>query len=75
MTFVDSAALHGRKTGHIKLHGAEAFEAMRTYKPLTEDQLNALAAKTKQAAMTGSYEPFKTTGQYDGTTANPQTMG
>ena len=53
----------------------EAFEAMRTFKPLTDDQLNALAAKTKQAAMTGSYEPFKTTGQYDGTTANPQTMG
>jgi aryl-alcohol dehydrogenase-like predicted oxidoreductase len=53
----------------------EAFEAVRTFKPLTTDQLNALAAKTKQAAMTGNYEPFKTTAQYDGTTANPQTMG
>jgi hypothetical protein len=48
---------------------------VRTFKPLTTDQLNALAAKTKQAAMTGNYEPFKTTAQYDGTTANPQTMG
>jgi hypothetical protein len=27
MTFVDSDLMQGRRNGHIKLHGAEGFEA------------------------------------------------
>ena len=53
----------------------QAFEAARTFKPLKEEQLSAILAKTKQAALTGSYEPFKTTEGYDGTTRDPRSMG
>lgn len=53
----------------------QAFEAARTFKPFTEAQLAALVAKTKQAAMTGKFEPFKTTAQFDGTALHPEWMG
>lgn len=53
----------------------QAFEAARTFKPLTEAQLQTLVAKTKQAAMTGRFEPFKTTTQFDGTAQHPEWMG
>src|SRR6202790_4522430 len=53
----------------------QAFQAARTFKPFTNQQLEALVAKTKQAAMTGKFEPFKTTAQFDGTATHPEGMG
>jgi aryl-alcohol dehydrogenase-like predicted oxidoreductase len=53
----------------------QALEAARTFKPLTQAQLAALVAKTKQVAMTGKFEPFKTTAQFDGTATHPEWMG
>jgi aryl-alcohol dehydrogenase-like predicted oxidoreductase len=53
----------------------QAFEAARTFKPLTPAEVSALLAKTKDAALTGKYETFKTTTQQDGTAHNPQWMG
>src|SRR5438105_3707368 len=53
----------------------QAFQAARTFKPFTKEQLDALVAKTKQAAMTGKFEPFKTTAQFDGTALHPEWMG
>src|SRR5579859_2748606 len=53
----------------------QAFEAARTFKPLSRAEMSKLLAKTEQAAMTGKYEPFKTTAQFDGTAHNPQWMG
>jgi aryl-alcohol dehydrogenase-like predicted oxidoreductase len=53
----------------------QAFEAARTFKPLTQEQVAALLAKTKDAAMTGKFEPFKTTAMFDGTARNPKWMG
>ncbi len=53
----------------------QALEAARTFKPLTEAQLGALRAKTKQVAMTGRLERFKTSNIFDGTARNPQWMG
>jgi hypothetical protein len=53
----------------------QAFEASRTFKPFTQAQLDALVAKTKQAALTGKFEPFKTTAQFDGTATHPEWMG
>jgi hypothetical protein len=41
---------------------------------MSPTELSALLAKTKDAAMTGQYEPFKTTPQFDGTAQNPQWM-
>ena len=53
----------------------QAFEAARTFKPLTQAQLNSLVARTREVAMTGKFEPFKTTAQFDGTAAHPEWMG
>jgi hypothetical protein len=51
-----------------RLH--QALEAARTFHPLTDGQLSALLSKTKDAALTGKLEPFKTTTQFDGTAQN-----
>src|SRR5271157_1114020 len=53
----------------------QAFEAARTFKPLTQGELSALLAKTRGAALSGKYEGFKTTSRQDGTSRNPQWMG
>jgi len=53
----------------------QAFEAARTFKPLTPAEVSALLAKTKEAALSGKYETFKTTTMQDGTARNPQWMG
>ncbi len=53
----------------------QAFEAAKTFKPYTEPELSALLARTKQAALSGKYETFKTTTRQDGTSRNPQWMG
>jgi len=52
----------------------QAFEVARTFKPLTESQLSALLARTRSAALSGKYEGFKTSTQFDGTAHNPQWM-
>ncbi|HZT28907.1 MAG TPA: aldo/keto reductase [Bryobacteraceae bacterium] len=53
----------------------QAFEAARTFKPLTSQQVAALAARTRAAALTGNYEQFKTTSKFDGTARHPEWMG
>ena len=55
-----------------RLH--QALEAARTFHPLSEDQLSGLLAKTRDAARTGQFEPFKTSAQFDGTAQNPAWM-
>jgi len=52
----------------------QAIEAAQTFRPLMPAEVSALLAKTKDAAMTGQFEPFKTTPQFDGTAQNPQWM-
>ncbi len=53
----------------------QAIEAVKTYKPLGADEVEALLRKTRDAAMTGNFEPFKTTDRFDGTAHNPKWMG
>ena len=52
----------------------QAMEAARTFRPLDKAQISALLTKTRSAALTGKYEPFKTTAKFDGTANNPQWM-
>jgi hypothetical protein len=52
----------------------QAFEAARTFEPLKQTELTALLAKTKEVAMTGRFEPFKTTAEFDGTAQHPEWM-
>jgi aryl-alcohol dehydrogenase-like predicted oxidoreductase len=53
----------------------QAFAAVKGFKPLTPEMLSSLAARTKAAALTGKYEPFKTTPQFDGTARRTEWMG
>lgn len=53
----------------------QAFEAIRTFHPLNNEELDRLLAKTAAAAATGRFEPFKTTSLYDATALNPQWLG
>ncbi len=53
----------------------QAFEALDTFRPFSEAQLAALVAKTKDAAMTGEFELFKTGTGFDGTANNLHWMG
>lgn len=53
----------------------QALTAARTFKPLTADQVQQLLAKTVQAAATGRFEPFKTSGIFDATAQNPAWLG
>ncbi|HEX8523358.1 MAG TPA: aldo/keto reductase [Tepidisphaeraceae bacterium] len=42
----------------------QAFEAARTFKPMSEDQVAALLDRTRDAAAQGKFEPFKTSDHY-----------
>ena len=53
----------------------QAMEAVRTFKPMSQAEVAKLVAKTKDAAMKGEYELFKTSTRFDGTANNPQWMG
>jgi predicted aldo/keto reductase-like oxidoreductase len=53
----------------------QAVEAARTFRPMSQAAVEALLQKTKSAAATGQFEPFKTTAMFDGTARNPQWMG
>jgi len=53
----------------------QAFEAVRSFKPMDEQQVAAILAKTRDAAMTGKFELFKTSWHFDGTIKNPAWLG
>jgi uncharacterized protein len=53
----------------------QAFEAVRTFKPLSDAQVASLLARTRDAASEGKFELFKTTSHFDGTAANPKFLG
>jgi hypothetical protein len=50
----------------------QAFEAARTFKPMSKEMVARLVSRTAAAAATGRYELFKTESRYDGTAHNPQ---
>jgi len=58
MTFVDSAQLQGRKTGHIKLHGPEDFAAMRKAGALTAEALDLLCERVRPGVTTAALDQF-----------------
>jgi aryl-alcohol dehydrogenase-like predicted oxidoreductase len=53
----------------------QAFEAVRTFKPMTEEQVQALLAKTAKAGAYGEFEPFKTSSIFDSTAKYPDWLG
>ena len=53
----------------------EALEAVRTFRPLSEADRNALLAKSRDAAGSGKFERFKTGTPFDATARNPAWTG
>ncbi|HEY0786390.1 MAG TPA: aldo/keto reductase [Acidobacteriaceae bacterium] len=53
----------------------QAFAAVRGFRPLDQQQLATLLAKTQQVAMTGQYELFKTTSHFDTTAKHADWLG
>jgi len=53
----------------------QAFEAARTFTPMTDDQVQALVSRTAKAGSRGEFEPFKTSSIFDSTTSHPEWMG
>jgi uncharacterized protein len=53
----------------------QAFEAARTFKPLSESDVATLLDRTKPLALEGKFELYKTTSHFDGTAHKPQTLG
>ena len=53
----------------------QAVEAARTFKPMGQERVSALLARTAEAAASGDYEQFKTSTGFDATTRNPQWTG
>jgi aryl-alcohol dehydrogenase-like predicted oxidoreductase len=53
----------------------QAFAAAHTFKPFTDQELDKLLAKTKEAAARGKYEPFKTSSLFDSTAQHYDWLG
>jgi tyrosyl-tRNA synthetase len=53
----------------------QAIAAARSFRPLSEQAVQTLLAKTKAAASRGEFELFKTTSVFDSTATNPQWLG
>ncbi len=53
----------------------QAFEAAKTFAPMNHQQIARLLAKTKEVAMAGKYELFKTSSHFDSTAKHPDWLG
>jgi aryl-alcohol dehydrogenase-like predicted oxidoreductase len=53
----------------------QAFAAAESFHPLSNDERDALLAKTRDAASKGQFEPFKTSSIFDSTATNPAWLG
>ncbi len=53
----------------------QALDAARTFKPMKEQDIAALMAKTKEAAQHGQFEKYKTADQFDSTAHTPAWLG
>jgi len=53
----------------------QALEAVRTFKPMSKEQVAALLSRTEKLAMTGKYERFKTSPAFDATARHLEWTG
>lgn len=53
----------------------QALDAARSFRPMNQQEVAAVLAKTAKAAQNGRYEPYKTTHDFDGTYQNPEWLG
>lgn len=72
MSLPTSVVIHGMENMERLDQG---LEAVRTFKPLSREQISSLLAKTEKLAATGKYERFKTTPAFDATARNLHWLG
>jgi hypothetical protein len=53
----------------------QAFDVVRSFRPLTKAQTGQLLSKTAQAAAHGEFELFKTSNYFDSTARHPEWLG
>jgi aryl-alcohol dehydrogenase-like predicted oxidoreductase len=53
----------------------QAFDAVKSFQPMTRDEVARLLQKTKEVAMAGKYELFKTSSHFDSTAKHPDWLG
>jgi uncharacterized protein len=53
----------------------QAFEATKTFQPMSEQQVASLLSKTTEVAAAGKYELFKTSTHFDSTIKHPDWLG
>jgi aryl-alcohol dehydrogenase-like predicted oxidoreductase len=53
----------------------QAFQAAKTYSSLSKADISGILAKTSDVAMSGKFEPFKTTPRFDSTAMHPEWLG
>jgi predicted aldo/keto reductase-like oxidoreductase len=53
----------------------QAFEAAKTFKPMGQEEVAALLARTEKVAAHGDYELFKTSAHFDSTAHHPEWLG
>jgi aryl-alcohol dehydrogenase-like predicted oxidoreductase len=53
----------------------QATSAVKTFKPLSEQQVASILDRTRIAANSGQFELFKTSTHFDGTAQNPKWLG
>jgi predicted aldo/keto reductase-like oxidoreductase len=53
----------------------QAFEATKAFHPMSREQMVKLLAKTREVAMAGKYELFKTSSHFDSTAKHPEWLG
>ena len=53
----------------------QALDAVRTFRPLTVPQREALLSRTRVVASRGEFEPFKTSSIFDSTATHPDWLG
>jgi hypothetical protein len=53
----------------------QAFEAAKTFRPMSREQIAVLLAKTEEVARNGQYELFKTSSHFDTTAKHPDWLG
>jgi aryl-alcohol dehydrogenase-like predicted oxidoreductase len=53
----------------------QALEAAKTFHPMTRAEIAKLLARTKEVAMAGKYELFKTSSHFDSTAKHPDWLG
>ncbi len=53
----------------------QAFEAVRTFKPMGKDEVAELLSRSRPYAVEGKYELFKTSATFDGTAKNAAWLG